>query len=288
MKMRSRSTSSQNWDIVITPVKGWMNLNLREIFRYKDLILLFVKRDFVIFYKQTILGPLWYIIQPLFNTLVFTLIFGKIAKIPTDGVPPFIFYLSGTIVWAYFSSCLNQTGQTFLSNAQIFGKVYFPRITVPISIALTAVFQFAIQFMIFLGFLIYMIWGGLDIDININVLMLPLIVLHMAILSIGVGLIISAVTTKYRDLSFVMGFFIQLWMYMTPIVYPLSAVPEKYKFLILCNPMTAVIESFRSIFLVSSSFTINNLLLSIVITIVVFFFGMIIFNRNEKTFMDTI
>tara|TARA_B100000586_G_scaffold170916_1_gene124729 strand:- start:23 stop:673 length:651 start_codon:yes stop_codon:yes gene_type:complete len=216
------------------------------------------------------------------------LIFGKVAKIPTDGVPPFIFYLSGTVVWSYFSSCLNQTGKTFLSNAQIFGKVYFPRITVPISISITAVFQFIIQFTIFLGFLIYYWNLGFDIKLNIYVLTLPFIVLHMAILSVGMGLIISAITTKYRDLNFAMGFLIQLWMYMTPIVYPLSEVPEKYKIFIVINPMTAVVESFRSIFLGTDFISVTSLLISITITVVVFLLGIIVFNRNEKTFMDTI
>ena len=195
----------ESWDVVIKPVHGWFNINFKEIIEYWGLILLFVRRDFVVFYKQTILGPLWYIIQPLFNTLVFTLIFGKVAKIPTDGIPPFLFYLSGTVVWAYFASCLNQTGKTFVENAQVFGKVYFPRITVPISIVITAFFQFIIQFMVFLGFFIYFWYVGTDIKPSIYVFTLPLIVLHMAILSVGMGLIISAVTAKYRDLTLAMG-----------------------------------------------------------------------------------
>ena len=280
--------AKQNWDVVIKPVHGWFIINFKEIVQYWDLILLFVRRDFVIFYKQTILGPLWYIIQPLFNTLVFTLIFGKVAKIPTDGVPPFIFYLSGTVVWAYFASCLNQTGTTFVANAQIFGKVYFPRITVPISIAITAVFQFIIQFMIFLGFFIYFWYVGTDIKPSIYVFTLPLIVLHMAILSVGMGLIISAATAKYRDLTFAMGFLVQLWMYLTPVVYPLSEVPDKYKIFILINPMTAVVESFRGAFLGASSITMQGLLLSIIITILSFIGGIIVFSRVEKTFMDTV
>jgi lipopolysaccharide transport system permease protein len=288
--MISTTTNQQreSWDVVIKPVHGWFNINFKEIVQYWDLILLFVRRDFVVFYKQTILGPLWYIIQPLFNTLVFTLIFGKVAKIPTDGIPPFIFYLSGTVVWAYFASCLNQTGTTFVANAQIFGKVYFPRISVPISIAITAVFQFIIQFMIFLGFFIYFWYVGTDIKPSIYVFTLPLIVLHMAILSIGMGLIISAATAKYRDLTFAMGFLIQLWMYLTPIVYPLSEVPDKFKIFILINPMTAVVESFRGAFLGASSVTPQGLLLSIILTILFFIVGIIVFSRVEKTFMDTV
>ena len=288
--MISTKTNQQreSWDVVIKPVHGWFNINFKEIVQYWDLILLFVRRDFVVFYKQTILGPLWYIIQPLFNTLVFTLIFGKVAKIPTDGVPPFIFYLSGTVVWAYFASCLNQTGTTFVANAQIFGKVYFPRISVPISIAITAVFQFIIQFMIFLGFFIYFWYVGTDIKPSIYVFTLPLIVLHMAILSVGMGLIISAATAKYRDLTFAMGFLVQLWMYLTPVVYPLSEVPDKFKIFILINPMTAVVESFRGVFLGVSSLTLQGLLLSIILTILFFIGGIIVFSRVEKTFMDTV
>lgn len=278
----------ESWDGVIKPVHGWFNIDFKEIIQYWDLILLFVRRDFVIFYKQTILGPLWYIIQPLFNTLVFTLIFGKVAKIPTDGIPPFLFYLSGTVIWSYFALCLNQTGKTFVVNANIFGKVYFPRITVPISIAITAVFQFLIQFMIFLGFFFYFWQSGTDIKPNIYVLTLPLIMLHMAVLSVGLGLIVSAATAKYRDLTFAMGFLVQLWMFLTPVVYPLSEVPDRFKIFILINPMTAVVESFRGAFLGASSLTPQGLLLSISLTILFFIGGIIIFSRVEKTFMDTV
>ena len=286
--MNSNRLNNESWDVVIKPVHGWFNINFKEIVQYWGLILLFVRRDFVVFYKQTILGPLWYIIQPLFNTLVFTLIFGKVAKIPTDGIPPFIFYLSGTVVWAYFASCLNQTGKTFVANTHIFGKVYFPRVTVPISIAITAVFQFIIQFMIFLGFFVYFWYVGTDIKPSIYVFTLPLIVLHMAILSVGMGLIISAATAKYRDLTFAMGFLVQLWMYLTPVVYPLSEVPDKFKIFILINPMTAVVESFRGVFLGVSSLTMQGLLLSIILTILFFIGGIIVFSRVEKTFMDTV
>jgi len=282
------SKDTNKWDLYIKPKSGWFNIEIGEIFRYKDLILLFVKRDFVTFYKQTILGPLWYIIQPLFNTLVFTFIFGKVAKIPTDGLPPFLFYLSGTVVWSYFSHCLNETSNTFTTNAEVFGKVYFPRIAVPISVALTAVFQFLIQFAIFLGFLSYFWYKGSNINPTIYIITLPLIVLHMAILSIGFGMMISALTAKYRDLAFAMSFMIQLWMYLTPIVYPLSQVPEKYRLFILINPMTAVIESFRGAFLGVNSITPQELLFSIFLSILFFISGIVIFSRVERTFMDTV
>ena len=282
------NTTKPLWDVIIKPAHGWFNLDVKGIFRYRDLIFLFVRRDFVVFFKQTILGPLWYIIQPLLNTLVFTIIFGKVAKIPTDGIPPFIFYLSGTVMWGYFSTSLNQTGKTFVSNAGIFGKVYFPRIIVPISIAITAVLQFMVQFMIFLAFFFYFWYSGSDLNPNILVLSLPLIVLHAGILSVGMGLIISAATAKYRDLTFAMGFLVQLWMYLTPVVYPLSEVPERYKIFILMNPMTAVVESFRGAFLGVSSLTTQGFVISIVTTIVLFICGVIIFSRVEKTFMDTV
>ena len=282
------SKDTDKWDLYIKPKSGWFNIEIGEIFRYKDLITLFVKRDFVTFYKQTILGPLWYIIQPLFNTLVFTLIFGKVAKIPTDGLPPFLFYLSGTVVWSYFSHCLNETSNTCTTNAEVFGKVYFPRIAVPISVALTAVFQFLIQFAIFLGFLSYFWYKGSNINPTIYIITLPLIVLHMAILSIGFGMMISALTAKYRDLAFAMSFMIQLWMYLTPIVYPLSQVPEKYRLFILINPMTAVVESFRGAFLGVNSITPQELLFSIFLSILFFISGIVIFSRVERTFMDTV
>ena len=286
--MNTNPTNQNSWDVVIKPVHGWYNINFKEIIQYWGLILLFVRRDFVVFYKQTVLGPLWYIIQPLFNTLVFTLIFGKVAKIPTDGIPPFIFYLSGTVVWSYFALCLNQNGRIFVANAGLFGKVYFPRITVPISTAITALFQFFIQFMIFLFFFLYFWQSTADIKPNIYVLTLPLILLHMAVFSVGVGLIISAATAKYRDLTFAMGFLVQLWMYLTPVVYPLSEVPDRFKIFILINPMTAVVESFRGAFLGVNSLTFQGLILSIIISILLFIFGIIIFSRVEKTFMDTV
>lgn len=288
MKTIITKDQTEVWDGIIKPASGWFNFDLREVLKYKDLILLLVRRDFVTFYKQSILGPLWYIIQPLFNTVIFTLVFGNVAKIPTDGIPPFIFYLSGNVVWGYFAHCLTQTGNTFVANAQVFGKVYFPRITVPISIAITGILQFLIQFTIFLGFLLYFMFSGSAIQPNARVLFLPLILLHMAVLSVGMGLLISALTAKYRDLTFAMGFLVQLWMYLTPIVYPLSEVPDQLRLLILINPMTAVVESFRGAFLGVNSLTVGALALSVALTILVFIAGVIVFNRVEKTFMDTV
>ena len=273
---------------MIKPNYGWLNLNIRELLKYRDLIYLFVKRDFVVFYKQTILGPLWYIIQPLVNTVIFNLIFGKIAKLSTDGTPPFLFYMSGTVVWSYFATCLNGTSNTFVKNAGVFGKVYFPRITVPISIVISGLFQFIIQFTIFLGFYLYFVGNGSDIRPNYLILTLPLLVLQMAILGLGFGALISSLTAKYRDLTFAMTFFVQIWMYLTPIVYPLSQVPEKYRVIYMFNPMTLVVESFRKAFLGTGSVNLQMITVSIVLTMVVFILGLLMFSKTEKSFIDTV
>ena len=276
------------WDIHIKPKIGWFEINIKELFHYKDLIWLFVKRDFVTFYKQTILGPLWYIIQPLINTIVFTIIFGNLAKISTDGVPPFIFYMSGTVAWSYFASCITLTSNTFGQNAAIFGKVYFPRITVPIANVIISLLQFFIQFAIFILFLIYFTIQGSSINPNMYILLLPLIILQMAVLGLGLGILISSLTTKYKDLTFVMSFFVQLWMYATPIVYPLSIVPEKYRLLVILNPMASIVETFRGAFLGVSSIELSHIIISVSFTLLIFFLGLLMFNRVEKSFMDTI
>ena len=260
-----------------------------EIIQYKDLIKFFIKRDFVVFYKQTILGPLWYVIQPLVNTIVFTVIFGNLAKIPTDGNPPFLFYLSGTVIWSYFAICLTTTSRTFLTNAHIFGKVYFPRVSVPLSNVIFSLVQFFLQFIIFLFFYIYFFTNGTSLNFNINLLIiLPLLLLQTAFLGLGFGLLISSLTTKYRDLNFVMDFFVQLWMFATPIVYPLSLVPDNYKLIIAINPMTSVVETFRKIFFDNSAIQIEHIIISLSVTIIIFILGIINFNRVERNFMDTI
>jgi len=286
--MNSKVTIPESWDTIIEPTRGWIHINFKELFRYRDLISLFVKRDFVTFYKQTILGPLWYLIQPIVNTLVFSVIFGKIAKISTDGIPPFLFYMSGTVVWGYFATCINATSNTFVKNADIFGKVYFPRLTVPIANVMIALLQFCIQFLLFLCFLIYFIWAGAEVNPNSLILLLPLILFQMAVLGLGFGVLISSLTTKYRDLTFAMTFALQIWMYITPIVYPLSSVPEKYRLLLALNPMCSVVECFRLAFLGSSSIETAHIALSISITVIVFIAGVIMFSRVEKNFMDTV
>ena len=289
MEGNNNKDSSQVWENEIKPSYGWKVLNFQELLKYKDLIYFFVKRDLVVFYKQTILGPLWYIIQPIFNSVVFTIVFTNIANIPTEGVPPFLFYLAGSTIWGFFAYSFDQNGRVFVSNAQIFGKVYFPRITVPISISIASIFQFLIQFLIFLGFLIYYKYQGANLSFNLDFLIfIPLIILQIALLSVGFGMLVSALTAKYRDLTMAMTFMIQLWMYMTPIVYPLSEVPENYRFLILLNPMTAPVEIFREALLGVGSITSQGIYLSVSITIIFFLIGSVLFNRVEKNFMDTV
>ena len=276
--------------IIITPKRGLFDLQLADLWNYRDLLLLFVKRDFKTFYKQTILGPLWFFIQPLITTLVFTVIFNRVAKIPTDEIPPNLFYMSGIIAWNYFSSCLMLTSSTFTSNAAIFGKVYFPRIIVPLSNVISALAKFMVQLIMFLGFYFYYIATGNDqIAPKFETLIfIPLMILQMALLGQGLGMIISSMTTKYRDLSYLVSFGTQLLMYASPIVYPLSIVPEKYKILIIANPMTPVIEGFRQAFIGEGSFQISMFLVSLSITIATFFVGIVIFNKVEKSFIDTV
>jgi lipopolysaccharide transport system permease protein len=235
----------EKWDLVIQPRKRWFDLHLQDLWRYRDLISLFVKRDFVTFYKQTAFGPLWYIVQPLLTTVVFAVIFGKIAGIPMDGVPPFLFLLAGNVAWGYFANCLNETSTTFVKNAGIFGKVYFPRLTAPVSVVIISLVKFGIQFVLFLGFYIYYIERGSPVRPTSLILLLPVLILQMAVLSLGAGILVSALTTKYRDLTFVMTFAVQLWMYASSVIIPASSIPEKYRPIYMLNPMASVIESCR-------------------------------------------
>jgi lipopolysaccharide transport system permease protein len=279
----------EHWDLIIEPQRSWLDLRLGEVWRYKDLILLFVQRDFVSLYKQTVLGPLWYLIQPLLTTVIFTFIFGNIASLPTDGLPKFLFYMSGTVVWSYFADCLNKTSQTFVNNANLFGKVYFPRLAVPLSILISNMITFAIQFGMFLIFELYFIWQGADIHPNwLWILLSPVLILMMAGLGLGFGIIISSLTTKYRDLRFLVTFGVQLLMYAAPVIYPVSSVPTKFQWIILANPMTSIIEAFRYAFLGVGTVQIGQLFYSFVFMLVVMLTGTMIFNRVEQTFMDTV
>ena len=280
--------SSENWTTEIKPKTGWFDINLKELFQYKDLIIMFVKRDFKTLYKQTILGPLWIIINPLFTTIMYTIVFGNIANISTDGMPQIVFYMLGTTLWTYFSTCLTKTSSTFTGNAAIFGKVYFPRLVTPISTVVSGLINFSVQFVMFLGFAIYYYLIGSPIHPNIYILITPFLLLELACLSLGFGVIISSLTTKYRDLAVLVTFGVQLWMYATPVVYPASQIGGKLKTLMMLNPVSPIVESFRYAFLGSGSIPWNFLGISVVITLVVLFIGVILFSRVEKTFMDTV
>src|SRR5512141_2218325 len=235
--------------MVIEPQRSLFDLRLGELWRYRDLVMLFVRRDFVSVYKQTILGPLWYLIQPLLTTLTFTVIFGNIASLPTDGLPQFLFYMSGTVVWSYFAACLTKTSETFVNNANLFGKIYFPRLAVPVSILISNLIAFAIQFTFFLAFMLYFALTGAAIHPNWWILFSPILLLLMAGLGLGLGIIISSLTTKYRDLRFLVQFGVTLLMYATPVIYPASTIPARFQFLIRANPMTPIVETFRYAFL---------------------------------------
>jgi lipopolysaccharide transport system permease protein len=276
------------WDYEIEPRDSLLRLRLKEIWRYRDLLLLLVRRDFIAFYTQTILGPLWFFIQPLLTTLIFTVVFGKIAGIPTDNLPPMLFYLAGITSWNYFAECFKLTSGTFTKNADLFGKVYFPRVIMPLSVVISNLIQFAIQLTLFIGFIIYFAMKGAPIHPNWTLALFPVLVATMGIMGLSFGMIISAMTTKYRDLQFLVQFGVQLLMYATPVIYPISAVPEQYRWIISANPMTSIIETFRYSFLGSGGFSVRSLIFSIGITIFLFIFGLIIFNRTEKNFMDTV
>ena len=285
--MKSTDIDS-NWTMEIRSRSGWFDINLSELWQYRDLIMLFVQRDFIAYYKQTVLGPLWFILQPLFTTVVFTIIFSSIAHIPTDGFPPFLFYLSGTIAWTYFATCMTKTSNTFMANAGIFGKVYFPRLVVPISIVISNLISFAIQFGLFLIFLLWFYLNGSTIQPNIWILLTPLLLVQMAALGLGMGILISSLTTKYRDLALAFGFGVQLWMYATPVVYPLSQIPAQWQWLFALNPMTAIVETFRYAFLGSGAIQSWMLGVSLGMTILVLILGIVLFSRVEKNFMDII
>ena len=284
----SKAKESQYWTQVIEPHGHLLEFKLAELWRYKDLIFLFVHRDFVAQYKQTILGPAWHLIQPLLTTVMFTIVFGNIAQIPTDGIPPFLFYMAGTVIWTYFSNVLTATSSTFTANANIFGKVYFPRLAIPVSNLISKLIAFAIQFVFFLCFLAYFVWSGYDITPNIWVLASPLLLLMMAALALGVGVIISALTTRYRDLTVLVSFGVQLWMYATPIIYPLSTLPEKWQFWASLNPAAPIVELFRYSYLGAGSINLQMLFYGGVSITITLFLGILLFNKVERTFMDTV
>ena len=275
--------------MIIEPKRNLLDLRLGDLWRARDLVMLFVWRDFVSVYKQTILGPLWYIIQPLLTTVVFTFIFGSVAKLPTDGLPQFLFYMSGTVVWAYFATCITKTSDTFITNSQLFGKVYFPRLAVPVSILISSLIAFAIQFVFFVGFMGYFALTGSVLHPNWWILLTPVLLFMMGGLGLGFGVIISSLTTKYRDLRFLVQFGVTLLMYATTVILPLSSFPARFRWIVLANPMTPIVEIFRYAYLGGAgSVNLPDLAYSFGFMVVAVVIGTIIFNRVEATFMDTV
>ncbi|MHA7842825.1 MAG: ABC transporter permease [Winogradskyella sp.] len=288
-------TAEERWLYIITSKKKLIDFNFREIWRYRDLLFLFVKRDIITLYKQTILGPLWYLIQPLFTSLIFTLIFNNLAEIPTgNGIPNFLFNLAGITAWNYFKECLVGTSDTFKKNESIFGKVYFPRVIMPMSVVVSNLLKFGIQLLVLTGFYIYYIkfhTPKFNISPSVDIIFFPVLIIFMALLGLGIGMIISSMTTKYRDLTFLVQFGVQLLMYGSAVMYPMSyfeAKLPKYYWLIEWNPIAIIIESFRGMVLGTDPLDIQKIIYAIIISCLIFILGLAIFNKTEKSFIDTI
>jgi len=286
------NSEQEGWLYTISSKKPVVDLNFSEIWRYRDLLVLFVKRDIVTVYKQTILGPLWYLIQPLFTSVIFTLIFNNLGSISTGGVPPFLFNLAGITAWNYFNACLSGTSDTFKKNAGIFGKVYFPRVIMPMSVTISNLLKFFIQLLIFIGFYIYYLSAGAEVSLNTNIFLFPVYIIMMALLGLGAGMILSSMTTKYRDMTVVIGFAVSLLMYMSAVPYPLAEARKKFPDLVATfveyNPLTQIIEGFRYMLLNTGSFSWLGFTYTLVVSVVIFLVGIIIFNRTEKSFIDTV
>ncbi len=279
------------WDIEITNKSSLLSIDLKEVWRYRDLLRMYVKRDIITFYKQTILGPLWFLIQPLLTTIMFMFVFGGIAGISTDGIPQAVFYLGGLVCWNYFQDCLSKCSDTFNANQAIFGKVYFPRLVVPLSIVISNLIKMGIQFLLFIAVYIYFFASGVDFHINATILLVPLLIIMLGCLGLGFGMVISSMTTKYRDLRFLISFGVQLWMYITPVIYPLSVMKDtypKYIWVLVANPLTAIIETFKYAFTGVGVFDWLYLGYSFIFTVVVLLLGIIIFNKVQRNFMDVI
>lgn len=282
---------NETWLYEITPKRKLIDLNFNEIWRYRDLLILFVKRDIITVYKQTILGPLWYFLQPLFTSVIFTLVFNNIADIPTGDVPAFLFNLTGITAWNYFSQCLTGTSGTFTTNAAIFGKVYFPRVIMPLSTTISNLVKLGIQMLILIIFYLYFVWEGAEISPNPHLMLFPVYVVMMALLGLGAGMIISALTTKYRDLTVLVGFATTLLLYISAVPYPLSEAAQKLPdlaWIIKYNPVTQIIEGFRYMILSTGIFTWGGFFYTLTVAISIFLVGLIIFNRTEKSFIDTV
>jgi lipopolysaccharide transport system permease protein len=289
--MSNIENSDTDWLFEITPKNKFFSLNLKEVWQYRDLLMLFVKRDVVTVYKQTILGPLWYLIQPLFTSITFTIIFNTVAGIDTGAVPPFLFNLAGITIWNYFTTCLNGTSDTFRSNASIFGKVYFPRVIMPISVVISNLIKFGIQFLIFVAFYVYYYLQGAAISLNSATVFFPLLIILMGVLGLGLGMLISSLVTKYRDFSYLITFGVQLLMYLSAVMYPMALVKSKmpeYAWLVQYNPLAYVIETTRYMLLGIGHISVWGLVYTVSVTLLLFFVGLLIFNKTEKSFIDTV
>ena len=288
MSSNNNKDSSGDWDLTISPTKSILSLNLSSLWKFRDLLMLFVRRDFVAVYKQTILGPTWFFIQPILTTITFTIVFGNIAQISTEGMPKALFYLSGITLWNYFSDCINKTSTTFVTNQNLFGKVYFPRLIVPLSIIMTSLLKFGVQLIMFLLLYIYYYATTDLLHPNASILLFPVLVLLMASMSLGLGMIITSLTTKYKDLTFLIGFGIQLLMYVSPIIYPMSSIPDKYRIFIQLNPMSGIINNFKYGTLGSGHFDWFGMIYGASFAFGILIIGVVIFNRVEKSFIDTV
>lgn len=285
--MDSNSPETYSWDTIIESKTSLFSVNFKELWHYRDLLVLFVRRDFVTVYKQTILGPLWFFIQPILTTITFTIIFGNVAKLSTDGVPMLVFYMAGITLWSYFSTCLTAVSSVFNTNASIFGKVYFPRLIMPLTIVISNLIKFGIQFLLFLGFVVYYTFED-KIQPNIWVVATPYVIVLMALTAMGVGLILSSMTTKYKDLNMLIVFGIQLFMYATPVIYPSSSIPQEYVWIAKLNPLANLFDYIRYAYLGAGNFSIDYFIYPSIFAIVILFAGIVVFNKVQKTFMDTV
>lgn len=284
---QNKNNNTEGWDAVIQSKHSLFAINFKELWHYRDLLVLFVRRDFVTVYKQTILGPLWFFIQPILTTITFTVIFGNVAQLSTDGAPKVVFYMAGITLWGYFSTCLTAVSGVFNANAGIFGKVYFPRLIMPMTIVISNLMKFGVQFLLFLCFVVYFVLQN-QIHPNVWVLALPLVIVLMALISMGIGLILSSMTTKYKDLNQLISFGMQLFMYATPVIYPSSSIPADYQWVVNLNPLVGLFDYMRYAFLGVGSFTLSDFIFPAVFSVVILFFGIIVFNKVQKTFMDTV
>lgn len=285
--MGSNSPETYSWDTIIESKSSLFSVNFKELWHYRDLLVLFVRRDFVTVYKQTILGPLWFFIQPILTTITFTIIFGNVAKLSTDGVPMLVFYMAGITLWSYFSTCLTAVSSVFNTNASIFGKVYFPRLIMPLTIVISNLIKFGIQFLLFLSFVIFY---TLEDKIQPNAWMVatPCVIVLMALIAMGVGLILSSMTTKYKDLNMLIAFGIQLFMYATPVIYPSSSIPQEYVWIAKLNPLSNLFDYIRYAYLGAGNFSIDYFIYPSFFAIIILFAGIVVFNKVQKTFMDTV